>query len=182
MEAHLQIFINERGPYRGTLTVETEAIDITSATTTYKDDPQWTFVDKAGHFHAVTGAGKFPTLEAYTKTLPCPGGCDDPDCEGVTEARYRCRICRKRVKPGRVVDQAGGWKRTMPGRTSWGVSVETVEPPPAGTVSVRCASTGLAGRDWFGLAEGRVDSIVSGSGGQTYTYEAHGITELGRRP
>lgn len=183
MIARLEIFINEKGPYRGTLRVETDRIDVTMAGNSYKPDPEWTHVDKAGHFHAFAGDRSLPTLERYEKHLNCDGSCGGVcEGEGWTETRYRCRACGKRVKPGYVVDVPGGTPRTIPGRTSWGVTVETVEPPPTGTVSVRCGSAGLAGRDWFGLAEGRVSQITSSSSGQTYTYDLSGVTELGRRP
>lgn len=176
--ANLEIFINERGPYLGSLNIDTEVIDITSGMTTYKDDPKWTFVDKAGHFHAITEAGKFPTLEAYTKTLPCPGGCDDPGCEGITEARYRCRICRKRVKPGRVVDQVGGVPRSMPGLTTWTATVKT-QQQWTDAVSIR-ATAGR--REMFGIATPRLAETLSHGDEFVHTYEFHGVTELGRRP
>jgi hypothetical protein len=175
--AKLELFINERGPYLGELNVETERIDITSGLTTYKPDPQWTHVDKAGHFHAIAEGGKFPTLEAYTKTSPCPGGCGDPGCEGTTEVRYRCRICRKRVKPGRVLDQAGGERRTMPGLTTWTVRIDHREAlgDDAADVSIRA----VAGeRTLFGVARRHMTARNSDG----YTYEFHGVTELGRRP
>lgn len=184
MIANLEIFVNERGPYLGTLNIETEQIDVTMGRDTYKLDPQWTFVDKAGHFHAVAGDGKLPTVEAYEKQVPCDGSCF-PWCggEGYSETRYRCRACAKRVKPGFVVDVPGGQRRTMPGRTSWLVDIQALhEEPPSGTVSIRCGSTGLAGRDWFGLAAGRTVGSVHAAGDVRYSWQAYGVTELGRRP
>lgn len=181
--ANLEVFINERGPYVGTLNIETEQIDITMGRDTYKLDPKWTFVDKSGHFHAVTGDGKLPTLEQYEKHLNCDGSCAGVcSDDGYTETRYRCRACRKRVKPGRVIDQAGGVTRTMPGRTSWFLAVESLDKPPVGRVSIRCTSTGLAGRDWFGLADGRVAGSSSAGSDVRWSWEAYGVTELGRRP
>lgn len=178
MMATLEIFINERGPYLGTLNIETEQIDITMGRDTYKLDPKWTFVDKAGHFHAVTGDGKLPTLEPYTKTSPCGGECGDSGCDGVSEQRYRCRLCRKRVKPGRVIDQVGGVPRTMPGRTSWWATVKTKTEWKA-DVSIRAAA---GRREMFGLATPHLAVTASAGGELVHTYEFHGITELGRRP
>lgn len=178
MNATLEIFINERGPYLGTLNIDTEVIDITSGMTTYKDDPQWTFVDKAGHFHAITRDGKFPTLEAYTKTLPCPGGCGDSGCEGTIEVRYRCRICGKRIRPGRIVDQVGGMQRSMPGRTSWTVRIEHRET--LGITEADVSVRAVAGqRTMFGLAR---RELTAGTSDGRYTYGFFGVTELGRRP
>jgi hypothetical protein len=180
--ATLEIFINERGPYLGTLNIETEQIDITMGRDTYKLDPKWTFVDKAGHFHAVTGAGNLPTLERYEKHIGCDGTCGGT-CDGtLTETRYRCRACGKRVKPGFVVDVPGGQRRTMPGLTSWLLDVQAHEEPPSGKVSIRCTSTGLGGRDWFGIAEGRTAGSIHADGVARYSWQAYGVTELGRRP
>lgn len=174
MNATLEIFINERGPYLGTLNIETEQIDVTMGRNTYKLDPKWTHV---------TGDGKLPTLEAYEKHRNCDGSCAGVcSDEGWTETRYRCRACRKRVKPGYVIDQVGGVRRTMPGLTSWFLAVEANEKPPVGRVSIRCTSTGLAGRDWFGIADGRVAGSVSAGSDIRWTWQAYGVTELGRRP
>lgn len=176
--ANLEIFINERSPYVGTLNIETEQIDITMGRDTYKLDPKWTHVDKAGHFHAVAGDGKLPTLEAYAKTSPCGGECGDSGCLGVTETRHRCRICGKRVKPGRVIDQVGGVPRSMPGRTSWWATVKT-QAEWKSDVSIRAAA---GRREMFGIATPRltVTSVLDGK--VVHTYEFHGVTELGRRP
>lgn len=174
----LEVFIDERGPYEGTLRVETEKIDITSGRTTYKDDPQWTFVDKAGHFHAITADGKFPTLEAYVKRRPCPGGCGDPGCEGEIEGRYRCRLCRKRIRPGRVVDRVAGARRYMPGVTTWTVTVPTQQEWPD-DVTIRATSRNF---EAFGIATPRLQNTTSYGDGAVHVYEFLGITELGRRP
>lgn len=175
-ERGLEIFINETGPYRGTLSVETPRIDVTMAGNTYKPDPEWTHVDKAGHFHAFAGDRSLPTLERYEKHRNCDGSCGGIcESEGWTETRRRCRICRKRVKPGYVIDVPGGTPQSIPGPSSWCVLVEAHQPPPTGLVSIR-------GRDWFGLADGRIGCVTSGSDYVTYSYQAFGAGELGRRP
>ena len=180
--SNLEIFINERGPYLGRLTVETDRIDVTSLYDSHKPDRAWTFVDPAGHFHAYAADEKLPTLEPYAVHISCDGACGGY-CEGYTERHHRCRACGAEVKPGYVVDVPACTPHSIPGRTSWAVAVAAREEPPAGMVSIRCASTGLAGRDWFGFAEGRINGVMSGPVGQfTYTYQAYGVTELGRRP
>lgn len=177
MNANLEIFINERGPYLGTLNIETEQIDITMYRDTYKLDPKWTFVDKAGHFHAVTGDGKLPTLERYEKHIGCDGTCGGT-CDGtLTETRHRCRACGKRVKPGHVIDQAGGAARSMPGLTTWTVRID--HPETLGITEADVSVRAVAGkRTLFGLARRHMTARDASS----FTYEFHGVTELGRRP
>lgn len=179
MIATLELFINERGPHLGTLHIETDLIDVTMAGNTYKPDPGWTWVDKAGHFHAFTGDGSLPTLERYEKHLNCDGSCAGVcSDEGYTETRYRCRACGKRVKPGYAVDVAGGTPRTKPGRTWWFAEVRGRTMWGA-DVSIRAVA---GGRTFFGLATPRLASVVHAGGDVEYRYEFHGVTELGRRP
>jgi hypothetical protein len=171
----LEIFVNEQGPFVGTLNIETERIDITMAGPSYKPDPEWTYVDKAGHFHAFTEDGKLPTLERYEKHLNCDGSCAGVcSDEGYTETRYRCRACGKRVKPGYAVKVPGGAQQFMPGRTSWTVTVSGRTQWNA-DVSVRAVA---GGKEWFGLAHPR---MVSADVHDGFTYDFIGLAELGRR-
>lgn len=183
MKARLQVYVNAAGPYAGEISIETESIDITSGLTTMKPDPKWEFTDKAGHWHAVTSDGKYPTLEDYVKALPCPGGCGDPECEGVRETRYRCRICQKRIKPALVVDSYPGEVRRMPGRTSWEVRVEGATDLPIPNQSgemltVRCVTDKFT---CFGLARIGPSEVVSTSDGAWMNATFYGVGELGRR-
>lgn len=173
--SRVEIYVDEQGPFPGDLEIEVEEIDISSNLPSYKPDPKWTHVDKAGHFHAITREGKYPTLETYTKHRPCPGGCGDSGCEGTTETRYRCRVCRKRVRPGSVSDGWPGMVRKMPGRTYWTVEVRASWPPEnAGEAVVRVVS---GDRTWFGVVQyGRASSGPDG-----VRYALHGIGELGER-
>jgi hypothetical protein len=180
---NLEVYVNAAGPFPGSLTVETETIDITSGLTTYKPDPKWEHVDKAGHWHAFTSDGKHPTLEDYVKLLPCPGGCGDPGCEGTRETRYRCRICGKRIKPGFVVDSYPGETRSMPGRTSWSATVEQAADLPIPTrsgelLTVRAVGDGFT---YFGLATIGPSEVMSSSDGVWMSATFYGIGELGRR-
>jgi hypothetical protein len=172
--ARLEIFINERGPYLGELSIDIERIDITSGRDSYKPDPAWNTVCKAGHFHAFTRDGKLPTLQAYEKQMPCNGMCS-PSCggEGWSETRYRCRACGKRVKPGYVIDVPGGQTRTIPGLTTWRVTVRTMTQWNA-DVSVRAV---MPKKELFGIATPRM--VQGGSDG--FTWDLIGISELGER-
>ena len=162
MEAHLQIFINEAGPYAGTLEMHVDEIDVSTLGNSYKPDPGWFTVDKAGHYHAFTRDGELPTLRRVGR-------------------KFRCSICEKRIRPGYVVDQPGGIKRTMPGRTWWNVQVEVAEPiAQADPVSVRMVQDGED--RLFGIATRSLTSARGGPSGPMFTYGWTGITELGRRP
>lgn len=55
-------------------------------------DPEWRFVDAAGHGHFRSDDG-YPTLEWVT--LPCTMGHDDCDAEG----SYRCLLCDEEIRP-----------------------------------------------------------------------------------
>lgn len=170
----VEVYVNERGPFRGVVNIETERIDITVGSPTYGPDPAWTHVDKAGHFHAYGRDNALPTLEKYEKHIGCDGqcggGCGD---EGYTETRYRCRLCRKRVKPGRAMKTYGGEQKSMLGRTSWWVTVQSRTQWNT-DVSVRV----VAGkRTAFGLATPRMSS-ASPDG---FTFDFIGISELAER-
>lgn len=173
--SNLEIFVDEHGPYSGDLQIEYEAIDISTLLPSYKPDPKWTYVDKAGHFHAITKDGKYPTLESYTKHRRCPGGCGDFGCEGTYETRYRCRVCAKRVRPGSIEEGFQGMVRKAPGRMDWTVEVHAQWPPDtAGEAVARVVS---GDRTWFGVV--RYGRASSGPDGVQYVL--HGISELGER-
>ena len=133
------------GPAVGAeLTAEQEQIEITSGTAT-KPDMRWEYVDQSGHFHAYDQDGKLPTLHERIEQMPCPGGCDDPGCEGYTVTRYHCSICGEEIEPQRLPDLE---PKYMPGRMSWSVVVEQ-EIPHGETVSVRVTA---GDRVAFGVA------------------------------
>lgn len=173
----LEIWVNDQGPFHGSLSIDTDMIDVTSDRDSYKPDPEWEYVDKAGHWHAFTSDGKHPTLERYEKPVPCDGSCGGV-CggEGTTETRYRCRACGKRVKPYFVVDVPAFTPQRIPGRTSWCVNVTAADAVADGMVDVSVRIV-AADRMWFGLA--RRD--LTASDGMTWTYGFHGYTELGER-
>lgn len=173
--------IDGQPPVRCELKVEQEWLDVSSGLPTRKPDMSWELVDKNGHYHAFTGDGKLPTLDEEKVRKPCPGGCGDPDCEGVTVTRYRCRICRKKIQP-RWVSSYDNLNRKIPGLKTWSVEVanSTAVPPALGElVSVK---VGIGGRTYFGI--GRPYGLVieqAGIGNVTASYTVHGEGELGQR-
>lgn len=82
-------------------------------------DPAWTHIDAAGHFHAwaladegTSGQGaQTPTLHQRETLTPCPGGCGDPDCGGVTVLTWHCALCGEEVERGYV--GTGRYSRTI---------------------------------------------------------------------
>lgn len=58
----LTVRINNGAPLPCSLSSETDCIDVSTYTPPRLPNPDWTFVDGAGHFHAFDGDGKLPTL------------------------------------------------------------------------------------------------------------------------
>ena len=144
-------YIDGTGVERVELRIDTERIDVSSDRAT-KPDPQWTFSDAAGHFHAWASDGKLPTLEPYQ--VPCDGMCRDPEH---TITVYRCRICKASVEPA-VVSDAG--PRSMAGRTSYSVTVFGGQLRDIGDeVSVRIVT---GHREVFGVGRIAGGEYVSG--------------------
>lgn len=179
--SNLEVWVNDKGPFLGSLQIDTEVIDVTSSRDSYKPDPKWEYVDKAGHWHAFTSDGKHPTMERYEKPVPCDGSCGGV-CggEGYSETRYRCRACGKRVKPNFVVDKPAFTPQRIPGRSDWRVNVAgRFEAMPAvrhpDQVTVRVTQDG---RTFFGLAAlGDFSYCSDGTSEIAFV----GTTELGQR-
>lgn len=167
-------------PVACSLEVHQELIDVSSGLPTRKPDPAWEHVDKRGHFHAFTDDGKLPTLAEEAVRKPCPGGCDDPGCEGVVKVRYRCRICRKRVRP-RWVSSYDNLSRQMPGPKSWSVTVSNAPPPRTGPGDMVSVKVTAGGRTYFGVGYTYDLNVQSSGAGVLASYTVHGEGELGRR-
>ena len=111
------------------LEITREMIDVPSGLPTRKPDPSWELVDKKGHYHAFTTDGKLPTLSEETVMMPCPGGCGDRTCEGTPVTRYRCRICKKKIRPN-WISEFDSLNKQIPGRMDWSVAVRNAPMPP----------------------------------------------------
>ena len=170
--------IDGSAPAPCNLEVHQEWIDVSSALPTRKPDPSWELVDKHGHFHAFTSDGKLPTLDEEKIRKPCPGGCDDSGCTGTVVIRYRCKVCKKKIRPGWISDY-DGLNRKIPGRLDWSVTV--IGGPILvtwGEVSVRVTADG---RTYFGF--GRPGDVTwrNVDGRPVTETVIHGTSELGRR-
>jgi hypothetical protein len=113
----VEISINGSDWMPGTLDVQVEHVDVTSAFGHTTPDPRWEHWDTAGHFHAYDDDGQLPTLRRGKK-------------------RWRCVICREKVTPGTRTDYG---QRSIPGRTSWSATVgqQATELADGTLVSVR---------------------------------------------
>lgn len=75
------------------LRVETMIIDVTSNAP--RRDPDWRYIDKEGHLHALV-AKEWPTLTwVVDRTYWCDS-CNDEHQEG----HYECNICGETIEPG----------------------------------------------------------------------------------
>ena len=93
------------------LEVEHEVVEIRFATTPMEVDPDWRYVDEAGHLHAYVD-GKTPTLEwVVDRTWWCE------DCgENHEDGHLACKVCREEIEPGR---KPGPSVQHRPGRVSY---------------------------------------------------------------
>ena len=159
------------------LTITQDQIDVTSALAT-KPDPEWTYVDQRGHFHAYDEDGKLPTLRTRIERTPCPGGCDDPGCDGYTVTHHHCVICGEEVEPRRVHDFE---PKTVPGLTHWTLVVDQ-GIPQGQQVSVRVRSGAPADPiEVFGVAMVvGVEAMMVGDQWRTQS-TLDGVGPLGKR-
>jgi hypothetical protein len=172
-------FINAGPGVPGTLNVETEQIDITTATET-KPDATWEYIDPAGHFHAFDRTGELPTLTSRSEHVACSGVhtypiFDEENCEGYEVMVYECAICGAKVEPAWITTPTI-FRKFMPGRTCWTVEVE--QPVTEDRVSVRLV---VGETEMFGIAaRGGVRAEGDRNGERVWT-TLHGASALGNR-
>ncbi len=80
----------------GQLTIEID-VEYIKSSTDDRPDPNWSFTDTQGHFHAFDKDGKTPTLKRVIT-----GVCGDPECSCDGEYEYHdlaCFVCEERVDP-----------------------------------------------------------------------------------
>jgi len=96
--------------------VETEQIDVTLEFV-IRPDPEWSFVDQQGHYHAFTADDEH-------NILPTLRGTFIEEAESVV---YRCRICNTEVKP-KWTTQRSTHRTYAPGKMSWRVELRAGRP------------------------------------------------------
>lgn len=127
--------INNGDPLPCTLTAETDRIDVSTFTPPRLPNPDWTFIDAAGHFHAFDADGKLPTLRErklehsrrrYRRVR-------NPRSWVRIEWTHRrwnetvlvCEVCGEQIKP---TWRLGSCYQTMPGRTEYRLRVLSMVP------------------------------------------------------
>lgn len=153
------------------LTVDVEQIEVMTMT---EPDPTWEHVDPAGHYHARTKDGGYPTLHTHSEHVDCtdPGG---DDCDGYDITTYHCIVCDAEVKPG---SRPTTFRKYIPGRETWSVEVEQ-HVPDGERVSV-VIDTG-EGRRCFGFAVPIGFQAEGGPDGVRVRTRLAGASPLGRR-
>jgi hypothetical protein len=114
------------------LSTTVEQLDVTSALPCAVPDMQWFALDKAGHFHAFADDGTLPTLDEEQVVVPCDGtSCGNwaDECEGTTKTVYRCKICKKKVKP-QWTTSVDTFRKTAPGRRTTEIEFKVTGPVP----------------------------------------------------
>lgn len=168
-------YIDGRPVETMTLDIEREYIDTTCLT---EPDPDWTFTDAAGHFHAMSKKRTYPTLERQSKTVEGSGRCcDDKECDtyyddSYTDVWLECVLCHERIVPGSRTGQPSH----IPGPMSWSLTISGVWIEPEQRVNIRIDREGKP--VMFGIAE--CMRIDIGPGNQ-YTADLIGVGELGCR-
>lgn len=151
----VMVTVNNGEPIPGYLIIDQGYETVWSATAT-KPDPDWTFIDDAGHFHAYAADGKLPTLRGEQRHVSCDGSCGGLcDDEGYSETEWHCLICGVPVIPRRVPDSQS---RRIPTLTTWTVELRTERPIECGPVTVRIQDA--RGDVRFGVASAHMASIV----------------------
>jgi hypothetical protein len=140
-------FLINKSPYTGTFSTDVEVGWGTEKVLVA--DPEWTFFDEYGHFHAVdTLGGGFPTLIARTERAACDGSCGNEDgCGGHAVTRYSCQLCAESIEPRyKTVTRQFETGRVY----SWSATVHGAYIVPGIAVSVIINEEGMAPR--FGVA------------------------------
>lgn len=113
--ADRNVLINGKSVISATLDIQQEQVDVT---TERERDPDWTFVDAAGHIHAYGKEFSLPTLKPVRREIACTDPDHDDECEGYAVTDHHCVICGELVVP--ASRQTVG-QRFKPGRYSWRV-------------------------------------------------------------
>jgi hypothetical protein len=144
------------------LRVERQVIDVSSASAR-KPDMSWTFVDKAGHFHAFDHEGNLPTIVRREERVQ-PDFEDEEDRDtdddfyddyDYSVTHIECALCGEEIQPQYVPDYP---QKLIPGPTEYSLTVRGAVP--SGRFSVLVATPK---RLFFGFGQS-VSAQWSGSG------------------
>lgn len=130
----VDLYINNQGPYEGTLHVETASVEATTIGDHRVPDYEWFVIDNAGHFHSFnldTGSLVPPTLRVVETTVESDHVCNCPDCDQRYEnpiKTYQCNLCGEEVQPN-FKEVASVAPFYIPGRKSAVLKFNSIAPP-----------------------------------------------------
>ena len=150
------------------LEMERDMIDMTCP---IEPDPNWAFIDAAGHFHARSKKGTLPTLEMKREYVSCPDSAEGC-CDGYDDTWLECVLCHEKIVPG----TRPGQRSSISGPMHWRITVSGVYIEPGTRVNVRIDREGKP--VMFGIAECTSLDVAPGD---RYTADLIGIGELGYR-
>lgn len=101
--------------------VNTEMIDITSMTDSYKMDPTWSWTDPAGHEHQTSSVDETTQLWVVSSYW-----CQDCGEEHYEYDRF-CTLCVAKVEVPMVLDVQAGTPQRIPGMTSYTIDDQPVD-------------------------------------------------------
>jgi len=142
-------------------------------------DPDWSYVDEAGHFHAAHKVKQdsvtYPTLKSESIAMPCNGSCGGVcEGEGYTSIKRTCQICREEIVPAVI---RGDYQFSIPRRTNWTAKVTGLSSGALnGLQSLRLVCEGT---EFFGVVS--VAGLTTSVFDNRLSLDLHGVSELGRR-
>jgi hypothetical protein len=176
-----QVRVDAQGPFRATLEMVTESIDVSSMNGKSVPNLAWEFVDEAGHYHAWTKSEDLPTLHRSVRHIECDHVHDDDEdeCGGWDKITYACRICAEEVEPAYVTDFT---PQLMAGRSYWEARVMGVHLEPGTKVSVSFSTPHDGRVRYFGVAGVLSNEITSTLADEVaYVSKLYGDGPLGRK-
>jgi hypothetical protein len=117
-------WIGDREVDRMNLHVEQEMIYV-GPSTSKTPDLNWTYTDRAGHWHAWADDGSHPTFTEHTRRVVV-FGIDEDDDSYVSSSWYACSLCDQVIKPNFMTKRNNDH---IPGMTSWRVEATMSKPP-----------------------------------------------------
>lgn len=178
-----QARVDAQGPFRCSLEVTSEVIDVSTAAGSQVPNLAWEFVDEAGHYHSFTKSEELPTLQRSVIHHPADEAevpDDDEEIpDGWDEIIHVCRLCAQPVAPQYVADHS---TKVIPGRSFWEATLYGVHLEIGTKVSV-AFSTPHDGRvRYFGVADVLANNITSTLQDEVaYVTKLYGDGPLGRK-
>lgn len=112
--SNARAWINDRPVREFSLTLDVDLTDTVSESDTYRPDPDWSWTDPAGHYHATNTGTESPPWPTLRQSVMI-----SDDIGDLTAGTWACSICGWEVEPGMILDQPALSLSTEPGRRRW---------------------------------------------------------------